>query len=65
MGKLIMIILGLCLCGFIWALPVWFVINFFCFAFNIAFHLTVFQAFAICLIIEIIRNFIFKKEDNE
>ena len=64
MGKVITLILILIVFGILWSLPLWLVINFTCWVFHLSFHLTLLQAFAICLLDSIIRSLAFKKENK-
>ena len=64
MGKIIVLILILVVCGILWAFPLWAVVNFVCWAFHLSFHLSYLQAFALCLLASVIRSLLFKKEDK-
>lgn len=64
MEKIIMLILILILCGFLWSLPLWIVVNFVCWVFHLSFHLTILQAFALCLLASVVKSLLFKKEDK-
>lgn len=64
MEKIIALILILIVFGILWAFPLWAVINFVCWVFHITFHLSLLQAFALCLLASVIRNLLFKKEDK-
>ncbi len=64
MGKVLMLILILFICAVLWCLPLYLVVNFVCWVFHIAFHLSLLQAFALCLLASVIRSLFFKKEDK-
>jgi len=59
-----MLILILLMCAMLWCLPLYLVVNFVCWAFHIAFRLSLLQAFAICLLSSVLKNLFFKKEDK-
>lgn len=42
------------------SIPLYLLVNIFCWIFNISFHLTLFKAFALCVLINIVRIFILK-----
>jgi len=60
MGKLLVIILIALVLGIIWALPLYICANLVLLLFHIPFHLTIFQAIAICLLASVIRSLLFK-----
>ena len=64
MGKLLVLFLILIIMGAIWSLPLYLVVNFVCWLFHIAFHLTWLQAFGVCLLISVIKGLLFNKGDN-
>lgn len=64
MVKIIILILILFICGMLWAFPLWAVVNFVCWAFQLSFHLSYLQAFALCLLASVVKSLLFKKEDN-
>lgn len=64
MGKIIILILILFICGMLWAFPLWAVVNFVCWVFHLSFHLSYLQAFALCLLASVIKSLLFKGEDK-
>lgn len=62
MRKIIVILLFLIAIGAIWSLPLYLVINFVSWLFQIPFHLTWLQAFGLCLLASVIKNLINRKE---
>lgn len=64
MEKIIALILILIVFGILWAFPLYLVVNFVCWVFRITFHLSLLQAFALCLLASVIKNLLFKKEDK-
>ena len=64
MSKLFLIIFVIVLIGIIWTLPLYLVINFVCWAFNIPFHLSLIQALAVCVGIEAARKIFLRKDDE-
>ena len=64
MEKIFILILVLIVCGILWALPLYLVVNFVCWVFHIAFHLSLLQAFALCLLANVIKKLLFEKEDK-
>ena len=56
-----MIILILLL-GIIWSLPLYLVVNGFCWIFNISFHLTLIKSFVLGILINIVHAMIFKED---
>ena len=65
MGKVIVLILVLIMCGILWAFPLWAVINFVCWAFHLSFHLNYIQAFALCLLASVIKKLLFKNKEDK
>lgn len=65
MGKILVLILIFALVTILWALPLYICVNFVLWVFNIAFHLTLLQAFAICLLLTVIRELLFKKKGEK
>lgn len=65
MGKVIVLILVLIMCGILWAFPLWAVINFVCWAFHLSFHLNYIQAFALCLLTSMIKKLLFKNKEDK
>ncbi len=65
MGKVIVLFLILMACAILWCLPLWFVVNFVCWVFHLAFHLTILQAFALCLLASAIRTLIFGRKESK
>lgn len=64
MGKILILLLILIVMGAIWSLPLYIVVNFVLWLFQIPFHLTWLQAFGVCLLATIIRKLLFKKESD-
>ena len=64
MEKLILIIFVVLIICVVWALPLYLVVNFICWVFNIPFHLSLLQALAVCVGIEAARK-IFSRKDDE
>lgn len=63
MKSLILVIfLAICgiICGVIWCLPLWAIVNLGCLVFHLSFHLSLLQSFTVCLLINVIRNLLFK-----
>ena len=64
MGKILILLLILIVMGAIWSLPLYIVVNFVLWLFQIPFHLTWLQAFGVCLSATMIRKLLFKKESD-
>lgn len=64
MGKILILLLILIIMGAIWSLPLYIVVNFVLWLFQIPFHLTWLQAFGVCLLATMIRKLLFKKESD-
>ena len=64
MGKILILLLILIVMGAIWSLPLYLVVNFVLWLFQIPFHLTWLQAFGVCLLATMIRKLLFKKESD-
>lgn len=64
MGKILVLLLILIVIGAIWSLPLYIVVNFVLWLFQIPFHLTWLQAFGVCLLATMIRKLLFKKESD-
>ena len=64
MGKVLVLLLILIVMGAIWSLPLYIVVNFVLWLFQIPFHLTWLQAFGVCLLATMIRKLLFKKESD-
>lgn len=64
MGKILILLLILIVMGAIWSLPLYIVVNFVLWLFQIPFHLTWLQAFGVCLLATTIRKLLFKKESD-
>ena len=64
MGKVLILLLILIIIGAIWSLPLYIVVNFVFWLFQIPFHLTWLQAFGVCLLATMIRKLLFKKESD-
>lgn len=61
MGKILVLLLILIIMGAVWSLPLYLVVNFVLWLFQIPFHLTWLQAFSVCLLASVIKNLLFKK----
>ena len=61
MGKFLVLLLILIIMGAVWSLPLYLVVNFVLWLFQIPFHLTWLQAFGVCLLASVIKNLLFKK----
>lgn len=64
MGKILVLLLILIIMGAVWSLPLYLVVNFVLWLFQIPFHLTWLQAFGVCLLASVIKNLLFKKESD-
>lgn len=64
MGKFLILLLILIIIGALWSLPLYIVVNFVLWLFQIPFHLTWLQAFGVCLLATMIRKLLFKKESD-
>lgn len=64
MGKILVIIGIIIFVGILWSLPVYICGNLFLLVFQIPFHLTFLQSFAICLLASTIRKLLFDKEEK-
>lgn len=64
MGKILILLLILIVIEAIWSLPLYIVVNFVLWLFQIPFHLTWLQAFGVCLLATMIRKLLFKKESD-
>lgn len=64
MGKILILLLILIVMGAIGSLPLYIVVNFVLWLFQIPFHLTWLQAFGVCLLATMIRKLLFKKESD-
>lgn len=64
MEKILMLLLILIICGILWALPLWAVVNLVCWVFHLSFHLSLLQAFALCLLASVVKSLLFSKEDK-
>ena len=64
MEKILILLLILIVMGAIWSLPLYIVVNFVLWLFQIPFHLTWLQAFGVCLLATMIRKLLFKKESD-
>lgn len=61
MEKILILLLILIVMGAIWSLPLYIVVNFVLWLFQIPFHLTWLQAFGICLLASVIKKLFFSK----
>lgn len=64
MGKILVLLLILIIMGAVWSLPLYLIVNFVLWLFQIPFHLTWLQAFGVCLLTSVIKNLLFKKESD-
>lgn len=67
MDKLLVILAVLfiiVLFGILWSLPLYLIVNFVCWVFHLSFHLTLLQAFALCLLASVIRYLLFGREND-
>lgn len=64
MGKILALIVIVILFSILWALPLYICTNFLLWVFNISFHLTLLQSFAICLLLYVIKNLLFKSRGD-
>lgn len=64
MSKILILIVIFIICCALWSLPFYLVTNLFLWLFHIPFHLTWLQAFGVCLLARVIKNMLFKKEDD-
>ena len=64
MGKMLALIVIVILFSILWALPLYICTNFLLWVFNISFHLTLLQSFAICLLLYVIKNLLFKSRGD-
>lgn len=60
MGKFLILVLIFIIICMIWSLPLYLCVNFVLWVFNIPFHLSLLQSFAICLLIYVIKKLLFK-----
>ena len=58
----LVIIFILCM---LWALPLWLAVNFVCLVFHITFNFTLLHSLAICLLISVVCNLIFKNKGDD
>lgn len=65
MGKVFMFILILILCVVIVALPLYLTVNFVCWVFQVPYHLSLIQAFALSLLATVINKLLFKRERDD
>lgn len=61
MEKILILLLILIVMGAIWSLPLYIVVNFVLWLFQIPFHLTWLQAFGVCLLASVIKKLFFSK----
>ena len=62
MEKLLLLILLLFAMGAIWSLPLYLVVNLVLWLFGIEFHLTLLQAFGVCLLASVVKGLLGKGE---
>jgi len=60
MGKFLLVILFLIICGILWSLPLYLCTNFVLWLFHVTYHLTLLQSFGICLLATVIHKLLFK-----
>lgn len=60
MGKIIVLLLILMIICALWSLPLYLVVNFVLWLFNIPFHLTWLQAFGVCLLVSVVKGLLSK-----
>ena len=59
MGKILVLIVIFIFFSVLWSLPLYICVNFILWVFGISFHLTLLQAFAICLLAYVIKRLLF------
>ena len=64
MGKILILLLILIVLGAIWSLPLYLVVNFVLWLFQIPFHLTWLQSFGICLLASVMKKLLFSKGED-
>ena len=64
MGKLLALILIFLFVMIITALPLYLVVNLCFLVFHLPYHITILQAFAICALVAIVKNILFRKGDD-
>ena len=62
MGKIFVLLLIFVIMGVIWALPLYLCVNLVLWLFHVSYHLTLLQAFAICLLASAVKNLLSKGE---
>jgi len=62
MEKIIFAILVILFLGILWCLPLYIIVNLILWAFHISYHLTIIQAFLICILLSLIGNMLFKND---
>lgn len=64
MGKIILFILFLLITITLWSLPLYLCLNLVLWLFGSTIRITMIQAFGLCLLATVIKNLLFKKEDD-
>lgn len=64
MGKIILFILFLLITITLWSLPLYLCLNLVLWLFGSTIRITMIQAFGLCLLASVIKNLLFKKEDD-
>jgi len=65
MREILFTILFLIICGILWSLPLYFCVNFVLWLFHFTYHLTLLQAFGLCLLTTVIHKLLFKNKGGD
>ena len=65
MGEIFMIIIIAILFAILVALPLYLTVNFVCWVFQVPYHLSLIQAFALSLLATVINKLLFKREGDK
>ena len=65
MEEIFILIFIFILCCILWSLPLYLCTNLVLWAFNISYHLTLFQAFTLCLFANLIHKLLFKSKEGK
>lgn len=65
MGKILFVIGIFILFSILWALPLYICVNFVLWVFNVSFHFTILQSFAVCSLIFVVKNLLFKNKEDK
>lgn len=65
MKNFLLILCVIIFCIIIVALPLYLVVNFTCWVFNVPYHLSIMQAFALSLLANIINKLLFRKKEDK